>query len=1071
MIRDRRGIKTPFIDNKIARLATMINQMAKRSYSATDQEYFNLLNNLVWEIYDNLRYPGVSKLKIQKGDRLTPIQIAEIVATIREDIASVYDSIEGNQQEYLRRFNRLLAYLRTLLSKVKKTENVLSSIVQQTEEGVFEIGDSFNSQLLIDTDNTPGTLMNINNAAGLVTLPLKASTELNIANVKIAPASNGYIPLNNNNDIADIYDKNPDTWFQYEKTTGDGKLLYLELIISLKTNRLVNEIIIDPVTIDDKSFPKIIDIETSVDGKNYRSVRNEFPLDFNKNEEDKFFTLGPAGFRNSDQLDIIFTPRSAQYIKLKIQQGKKTVLANEEKYRIAIAEISVRSQSYQEQGALQTTELQLPFEPLRLWLETIEFETEPLTTIEWQASVDKGTTWFTLPVKQTVEINTGSSNSVDIANPGNSIILQATALRNSNKFNGIARPLASSTEEIVRRFQVGRPPIEVNLIDVPIEDSLEVLRPVYAIGQDYGFPITDQWGVTSLTVSLPLSIPEFSETLKVNGDKYNRVSTLSNSQPDDRVYTIDYSNDVIKFGDSKTAQTPDGQITLHFDPERVTLPDISPYSFELNYHHDYNPENISVFWYDKIRRKTNEKLPAGVNEIQLENYPILPYRQITELVPPAASGFYLKHIPTNPAGIVFSDKSTFATLVSGTPSAPGEYSITYLNSKLEYNPVYVDVYNTTKSRTPGLAIINARAKIKPYSNSYTVDSWELLNSAQTLNQVFDIYEPRFNNPNVFSTEKTYIDGNLELTTEGEYSIDYSKGKIYTFSQTDADKTSIITYSYQTKSVIDWEFGSNSKELKITDSAFQVNNNDEDPVILERITGKFYVIFRDDRWIDVPVTNNGTIFSNGETFEFDESDYIYGEVLASAQKRVKLNHKSIIKNSIKFIFLSDDINAIDDRIVVGTTISPRPIKDIYGNLLENRGFGTTTQRDADKNTLVRERDFIDGFTELEQGGDYSVDYENGILYSFNLIPEHTVIQYKYTDVRVAYIGCQSFQINKDYFFDPNQLKLTIQNVGAPAFGDDELLIKYEAITELNENPQNILGYYSPILMGYKLRVRN
>ena len=154
------------------------------------------------------------------------------------------------------------------------------------------------------------------------------------------------------------------------------------------------------------------------------------------------------------------------------------------------------------------------------------------------------------------------------------------------------------------------------------------------------------------------------------------------------------------------------------------------------------------------------------------------------------------------------------------------------------------------------------------------------------------------------------------------------------------------------------------------------------------------------------------------------------------------------------------------------ISPKPIRDVYGNSLNGVNVGARTQRDVDKLVLSRERPFVDGKKELEVGGNYSIDYENGILYTYSPIPTNTVIQYQYADVRATYVATQVLKVDDQYTLDLDTLALTITSLGSASdLKANDLLIRYDIIDQLREDPVKIYRHYSPILMGYQLKIKS
>jgi hypothetical protein len=436
--------------------------------------------------------------------------------------------------------------------------------------------------------------------------------------------------------------------------------------------------------------------------------------------------------------------------------------------------------------------------------------------------------------------------------------------------------------------------------------------------------------------------------------------------------------------------------------------------------------------------------------------------------------------------VTFSDKSRFSTLVEGTPTAAGEYSLTPVVSGV-ISPVLVQIFGRTDSNSAGIATLEARARIISPQASYDPEQWLKDISFPTLVKLSGILETfyaQFSDATVFKTEQTFIDGQTELGSAGDYSIDYENGLVYSFAPTREQGATFAVYSYQTRKALSWDFVSgNPKQLTIADNSFLVTKNDQFPAVLtDPADGSLhYVIYKDNRYIWVPVSTSISVsgFSfvdNHVTIKFTPDDYLRGLVLPAGRTRVRLPQQSLVRNSMHFFLQADDTNAYDDRIVTtnsdgSITVSPKPIRDVYGNALDGIGLGARTQRDVDKLALTRERPFQDGRRELEAGGDYSIDYENGILYTFTPIPMHTIVKYEYSDVRVTYVATQVLRPNDQYNVDLTGPSINITSIGGTTdLAGSQLLVRYDVIDQLAEDPVRIYRHYSPLLLGYQLKIK-
>lgn len=1080
------------IENRLRRLSQELANRISLGNQATEDEFFAEINRTLWDFYSFLRIPEADRIQIKHKDILSPKVLQQVLTAAIHDIQDSYDRIGETQDEILRRNNRYASTSRDIETRIQHANSITASVSKVLEDNTFEVSDSFSDETLLEGPAEGAKSLFVNGPAGLLTLPQTTTDKATIATIKILKSSNGIISTDH--PIGTLADNNLDTWFEYSRTgETDSDPLTLELLVTLQTIQVINQIQIYPLALDDRAFPRVIDISTSLDGRAYDSIRSNIPTFLSKEEEDALFILGPVGFRNQDYADFTFTPRTCQYIRIKIQQGKRVVLNGLQTLRIALKDIKINQIQYEDSGASMTRVFPLTFSPRKFKLIERAVETNPLTSLIYQVSFDEGAQWFDIEAGTDIEVNTGSIGSLDVAGNPQSIKLKIIAERNRTKFNGLARPLASTVKNTILRVGINGIPAQVGLENVPLENSLIVSRPVASVGTDFGYPLLRANGEPDLTLDIPIKVRPFSETVKLNGHAWDRVTSFSDGGPQDRWYTIDYANSKIKFSDARLGMLPEGVITLQLDPEPVILPDTTPLVIDLSNAHDFNAEHTKVYWYDRIRKTSEEPLGRGSNKFQLINFPVVESVDVNEDVPTRTKTFYLHNIPDENSPVIFSDKVTFALQVD-TPAATGEYSIAPLVSGI-LSPVLVTVYSTTDSVSPGTVSFEAKAKIQVPKLTYDREQWLAdvrYPSLVGISGMVDVYYAKFSDPSVFRTKQTFIDGVSELTEAGDYSIDLENGLVYSFSSTQDQGTNFSVYSYQRRRALTWDFVQDDpQKLVINDESFLVTKNDQFPATLTNDDGSpSYVVYKDTRYIRVPTSISGVkdsptekgklIFTDPDTLvtiTYNSDDLIRGYVLPSKRTRIRLPHQSIVKNSVRFNFLSNDTDAYDDRIVTretdgSITIAPKPIRSVYGKPLEGALSTSKTQRDIDKLSLTRERPFIDGRQELEKGGDYSVDYADGILYTVTSIPKHTIIQYEYADIRVSYVATQVLKFGEQYTLNLDNLTLDITSLGGAVDLDDgtSLLVRYDTIDQLREDPVKIYRFYSPILFGYQLKLK-
>ena len=1081
MIEQKRTTSAGYISGELKRLTVKLEHEISTGKYPTLDEQTGLINKMEQAFFNALRNTHTSAITFKQYDILNPVKQASLVQAINWDISSGYDRIADVQIDLQSRMNKFFMFKRQVEDRVARANGVIQNTSVLNDLGVFELGDSFSDSNRIDADNPSSVVpMYQHRLAGIVTLPRKQATNIDPAQIIIMDSSNGFVP--DGQELDTLSDNNPDTWFEYHREAideSDDTKLQIDLLFKLKLPMLINLITISPLVLDDKAFPHIETIETSVDGRIYQDVSDSLPEFITKDEEDSLFTLGPVGFRNQSACEFVITPRICQFIKIRIRQSKKTEMLDKTfRQIIAIRDITIQQVEYQERGELLTTPLPLPFLAKRVLISQRIALTEPLTTVAYQISLDGGATYNPILPNIPLDINTGTPTSISVDGQKREARLRLTAVRNTENFNGIAAPLASTVKSISESFPLGEIPSTFSLRTLPIQDTLSIFRPLATIGKEnQGTVISQGGGQDNLTINLPIKVKPFTETIKINGHAWTRVADFSTSDPDANEYTIDYNKGQLKFGDNTKGQVPESEIRLEVPAEKVVIPDTSPFSVNLDYSHDFNVGNIDVKWTGRPTQISQEILRRGSTEHPLKNKYIAQSVSVRELVPAGVTSFILGHIPLDRTALEFDDTVVFVD---------GGWTTSQLISDNKFSPVQITTTTATGASYPGYVEYEAIAKIVNQRSTYNA---ELFNSSE-----LQIYIPVFSS-DIFAVEQDFINGKDELTQAGDYSINFTDGIAYSFSSTSIDGNSSVDYYYYPKKDLAWKFGKDSKQLIIEDASVLVNKNDLNLAVGLKNEIRYFFIFKNNRFIWMPFVESyisdpkvrvDTADLTADTRPLQETtpvtnftfvpsnDLIRGKVLPAGGTRVSLDHEQIVKNSVRFIFMSDNINSYNDRIVTkdslnNITVSPKPVKDVYGNSLTGSSIGITTQRDVDKTTLTREVRFINGKDELLSGGDYSVDYENGVLYTVDPIPAYTIIQYEHSNISVSYVANQQLSQETNYTLELQNLQVTINSVDeALDTPQGSLLVRYDVVENFAQDPAVVQSYYTPILYGYKLK---
>jgi hypothetical protein len=364
MIEQKRATSREFINSELERLTRELERQIGSGEYPTLDEQMGLVNKLKETFFRAVRDTHTAAIMFKQFDILNPVKQAKMVRSINWDVAGAYNRIEDTQVDLQTRMNKFAAFKRQVEDRVSRANGVIQGTAVLNDIGVFEIGDTFNDLNRIDTGN-PSSVPALfqSRLGGILTLPREQAENINPTQILVMDSSNGFVP--DGQDIEALQDNNSDTWFEYHREAADQNddtKLTLDLLIKLKLPTIVNLIRISPLVLDDKAFPRIETIETSIDGRIYQDIRDSLPGFITKDEEDALFTLGPVGFRNQSAAEFIITPRTCQFIRIRIRQSKKTEQTDLTfRQIIAIRDINIQQVQYQERGELLTTPLPLPF--------------------------------------------------------------------------------------------------------------------------------------------------------------------------------------------------------------------------------------------------------------------------------------------------------------------------------------------------------------------------------------------------------------------------------------------------------------------------------------------------------------------------------------------------------------------------------------------------------------------------------------------------------------------------------------------------------------------------------------
>jgi len=347
--------------------------LVDRSIQSGDLKYVEQIYSQITKALklagDQVYMPLFTQQYVTKGTTSDPDDYNAIFQALIADVSVLFEELKYTGDIAVANFNRLVdeersltAWTKRIRSKLGDLELFSSDIVGRATYG----SDDFDNYDKIEFEDRfyLGQMTFVDVDQGLVTLPRSTvSPNLVVSELKINETSNGQ-PGNNqelgsspHDNMGDIIDDNPDTWFEYERveTLPSANPLFLSMTITLATEAILNYVRVNPNNFGTTKWLKIDSIETSVDDQVYTSIRKSLDIEgFGDILVDEDFTLAPSTSRYAGQGIFTFTPRKAKYVRINFTQNEGYWIDNtlgRQSYRYAIG---IRAVSYTHLRAHET---------------------------------------------------------------------------------------------------------------------------------------------------------------------------------------------------------------------------------------------------------------------------------------------------------------------------------------------------------------------------------------------------------------------------------------------------------------------------------------------------------------------------------------------------------------------------------------------------------------------------------------------------------------------------------------------------------------------------------------------
>lgn len=1030
-----RPIDSTLLKNKIEKLsATLKRSLADQDVSTLEQMLAEA-TQVVSSFYRDLGQPKFVPSTVLPGEVPSVANYNRNLQNILDDLEIVFAELENVESLVLQNFNYFVSESNRLNRKVKTVSSKLGDYVlfaSNILKDTLFFSDSFNNLNNIETDTSflTNPQAEINQAEGIITLPITRSPD-SVVKITTTPVinsnSNGVagnnqeIGADRNDQIDSILDGNPDTWFEYERVIApaedDGTPLTLDMRLDLGSEKVINFIRINPNNFGTRTQIDIDDISTSTDGTSFTSVKDEIPVPgFTTIDEPNVFTLAPSTSKYAGQGLYSFTPRLARYVHLVLRQKTpyviNTLIGQRLRYAIGLRDVEVSALRYSPVGEVVSREFSITGDEIRkilLLSSQSPSEESELVSISHFVSPNNGDTWYEIrpkdftglsdtvnQVPEVLDFNSNSETSIQTNAPVRNIRYRALLRRNAEAFQEGASSLRQNTKFKTELHQVpNTSPLVINLDRSPVAGTVQLIDPHFgsrgldsyrytiAIGNEsvqiHQLPFRNIQMDREKIQSPPLTGPYFVQEnspvrVYVNGERWASAN-LSTSPANARVYTIDHSRGILKFGDGTNGRTPDqgSIISIDFTPERflsdkTELGHVGKLAFPSN----GDQGSVIVKRFDAVTSH-NEPLEKGVKV------------------------FRLNHSNIQSGTVLFRP-------TSGTPFSP-------------------------------------------------------------------------------SGEKTFIDGKVELTASGHWSLDYETGTLYSYDATSTSSEVTISYKYQPVVQLDqseWYF-SGSGALKDT------------------------VVIKDAAWATIPISSESIPsgvkkFSLAKlniepgTLKFTEStptafkrevEFIDGrtEILGLIKAAEVVPNGVLVGSGVKTFSLSlipadtsVHVVSFSNRDVFVTQVPGVPVApgeyrivgkvvDVYiSATVTNPGNVTYFYQDPTKSPA----------------GAYSVDYKLGNVYTYTATLASTTAAYQYSHVEVSYPIARVIP-ETDIEVDPEAKRLVVNDrevlrrlqIPATPMGQSGASNTYQVLYNYIETSRagidQLEPFFTPMLKEYVLKV--
>ena len=662
-------VPSKIMQNKLGVLALRLQQQADPNGAnpnmATLEKTVAEAVKILSEFYRRISEPNYKPESIVADTIPDPDMFNENFQGVADDLEVVFAEFENLEGVTLGSFNYMISRMNRLNGKMKSVYSNLGDYILYadlpTKDAIF-FQDSFNDISRIDMNS--GLLAyeqcEINQTEGVATLPVDKEREevIRLENLPVInDNSNGRVGNNEefgaeyNGNLAVILDNNADTWFEYERvvTRDDGVALVLDMTITLRDARILNFLRINPNNFGTKTQIEILDIDTSIDGADFISIKDDIPIaGFVAEDEENVFVLAPSTSKYAGQGLYTFTPRRVKYIRVSFQQATPYTITvadgtENSRYAIGIRDIEVRAIPYLAEGELISTAFSA-YDDIRKVALASNQRPDPstvslLASIEHYISADDGISWHQIrplvdsgiadllqTIPEILDFNGVGDSSIQTNSDVLTLRYKAVLKRYPNAFVSDAPELAKKIGPATELHTVpSSTPFEMTLQHRPIDDTIDVVEVLLASRgrPESRYPIAKGTG-GPLEIRLPFKhIRRDWETVEAStGNEYvHHVSPFTiyvdgipwtrGSLDQPNTYRLNLADGVLRFSDgtgSGTIVREGAAISASLTEERLRVGAGKYHAAQLAF-----PTST-----DKARTEISVKLPSEIETTILE---------------------------------------------------------------------------------------------------------------------------------------------------------------------------------------------------------------------------------------------------------------------------------------------------------------------------------------------------------------------------------------------------------------------------------------------------------------------